>query len=46
MGECGFEGGADVRIGAILAFQDVNADAYGPANIGVRPARIGNPASV
>jgi sterol desaturase/sphingolipid hydroxylase (fatty acid hydroxylase superfamily) len=46
MGECGFEGGADVRVGAILAFKDVNADAYGPANIGVRPARIGSPTPV
>ncbi|HEY8009535.1 MAG TPA: sterol desaturase family protein [Rudaea sp.] len=38
MGECGFEGGADARIGAMLAFQDVNAQVYGPGNIGVRPA--------
>jgi len=42
MGECGFEGGADLRIGAMLAFEDVNAAAYGPGNIGVRPG-LGRP---
>ena len=38
MGECGFEGGADERLGAMLAFVDVNAPAYGEASRGVRPA--------
>ena len=42
MGECGFEGGADLRIGAMLAFDDVNAAAYGPGNLGVRPG-LGHP---
>jgi len=37
MGECGLEGDADLRVGAMLAFQDVNARFYGPHNIGVRP---------
>ena len=37
MGECGFEGGADLRMGAMLAFADVNAAAYGPGSRGVRP---------
>jgi sterol desaturase/sphingolipid hydroxylase (fatty acid hydroxylase superfamily) len=38
MGECGFEGGADRRLGAMLAFVDVNAAAYGAGNRGVKPA--------
>jgi sterol desaturase/sphingolipid hydroxylase (fatty acid hydroxylase superfamily) len=38
MGECGFEGGADRRLGAMLAFVDVNAPAYGAGNRGVKPA--------
>ena len=38
MGECGFEGGADERLGAMLAFVDVNAPAYGAASRGVKPA--------
>ena len=38
MGECGFEGGADERLGAMLAFVDVNAPAYGEASRGVKPA--------
>jgi sterol desaturase/sphingolipid hydroxylase (fatty acid hydroxylase superfamily) len=42
MGECGFEGGADVRIGPMLAFEDVNAAAYGPGSRGVRPG-LGRP---
>jgi sterol desaturase/sphingolipid hydroxylase (fatty acid hydroxylase superfamily) len=45
MGECGFAGGADARVGAILGFKGVNADAYGPGNIGVKPARIGGTAA-
>ncbi len=40
-GECGFEGGRDLRMGAMLAFQDVNAELYGPGNRGV-PARDGD----
>jgi sterol desaturase/sphingolipid hydroxylase (fatty acid hydroxylase superfamily) len=35
-GECGFDAPADRRIGAILAFQDVNQPAYGPSSRGVR----------
>ena len=38
MGECGFEGGADERLGAMLAFVDVNAPGYGEASRGVKPA--------
>jgi sterol desaturase/sphingolipid hydroxylase (fatty acid hydroxylase superfamily) len=37
LGECGFEAGADMRIGAMFAFQDVNTATYGAGNIGVRP---------
>jgi len=37
LGECGFESGADLRLGAMLAFDDVNAPLYGPASRGVRP---------
>ena len=40
-GECGFEGGRDQRIGAMLLFADVNAEPYGVGSRGVRPA---NPA--
>ena len=35
-GECGFDSPADRRVGAILAFQDVNRPAYGPSSRGVR----------
>jgi sterol desaturase/sphingolipid hydroxylase (fatty acid hydroxylase superfamily) len=38
MGECGFEAGADLKLGAILAFADVNAPQYGPGNLGAKPA--------
>ena len=38
MGECGFEGDADRRLAAMLAFADVNAPSYGAGNRGVRPA--------
>ncbi len=31
MGECGFEGGADLKLGSILAFADVNAARTAPA---------------
>lgn len=37
MGECGFEAGADRRLGAMLAFADVNAPFYGPGNLGAKP---------
>jgi len=36
-GECGFDGGADRRLGAMLAFEDVNAAAYGPGSRGRKP---------
>jgi sterol desaturase/sphingolipid hydroxylase (fatty acid hydroxylase superfamily) len=38
MGECGFEPGADARMGAMLAFADVNAPLYGPGSLGAKPA--------
>ena len=37
LGKCGFEGGADMRYGAMLAFADVNTPQYGPGSRGVRP---------
>lgn len=37
LGECGFEIPADARIGAMLAFADVNAPLYGAANLGQDP---------
>ena len=37
MGECGFEAGADRRLGAMLAFADVNAPLYGPGSLGAKP---------
>lgn len=33
-GECGFDRGADRRLGAMLAFVDVNAAQYGPGSLG------------
>lgn len=39
-GDVGFEGGADRRIGAMLALADVNAPAYGPASLGRRAAAV------
>jgi len=36
-GECGFEGPADKRIGAMLALRDVNETAYGRLSRGVSP---------
>ena len=39
MGECGFEAGGDERLGAMLAFTDVNAGAYGAGSRGVKPGR-------
>jgi sterol desaturase/sphingolipid hydroxylase (fatty acid hydroxylase superfamily) len=40
-GECGFESPADRRVGAMLAWRDVNEPVYGPANRGAAttPAR-------
>jgi len=43
-GECGFEGGADRKLGAMLAFRDVNAESYGAGNLGQKHrAAPGNP---
>ena len=39
-GECGFEGGADRRLGAMMAFADVNAAAYGPGRRGRKPEPV------
>jgi sterol desaturase/sphingolipid hydroxylase (fatty acid hydroxylase superfamily) len=36
-GECGFEAPADRRLGAMLAFADVNARVYGPGSRGAAP---------
>jgi sterol desaturase/sphingolipid hydroxylase (fatty acid hydroxylase superfamily) len=41
MGECGFEAGADEKLGAMLAFADVNAPLYGPGNLGAKPRPAG-----
>jgi sterol desaturase/sphingolipid hydroxylase (fatty acid hydroxylase superfamily) len=38
LGKCGFEQGADTRLGAMLRFADVNAPLYGPGNLGQRPS--------
>jgi sterol desaturase/sphingolipid hydroxylase (fatty acid hydroxylase superfamily) len=38
LGECGFEDGADRRMGAMLTFADVNAPLYGPGSLGAKPA--------
>ncbi len=35
-GEAGFEASASRRLGAMLAFRDVNANDYGPASLGVK----------
>jgi hypothetical protein len=45
MGECGFEAGADRKLGAMLAFADVNAPLYGPGNLGAKAAATGSFAS-
>jgi sterol desaturase/sphingolipid hydroxylase (fatty acid hydroxylase superfamily) len=37
-GECGFDGPADRRLGAMLAWRDVNREQYGPGSIGVNSA--------
>jgi sterol desaturase/sphingolipid hydroxylase (fatty acid hydroxylase superfamily) len=44
MGECGFEAGADRKLGAMLAFADVNAPLYGPGNLGAKAAVTGSSA--
>ena len=41
MGECGFEAGADRRMGAMFAFADVNAPLYGPGSLGAKSMRQG-----
>jgi sterol desaturase/sphingolipid hydroxylase (fatty acid hydroxylase superfamily) len=41
-GECGFEAPADLQVGSMLAFGDVNGPIYGPGSRGARP---GTPAS-
>lgn len=38
-GACGFETPADRRIGAMLAFQDVNRDVYGAGSLGQQTAQ-------
>jgi sterol desaturase/sphingolipid hydroxylase (fatty acid hydroxylase superfamily) len=40
LGKCGFEDGADERLGAMLAFADANAPLYGPGNLGQRPSTL------
>lgn len=39
IGECGFEEPADRRMGAMLAFRDVNAPMYGAGNLGASRSR-------
>jgi len=36
-GECGFEAGADRRMGPMFGFADVNASLYGPGSLGAKP---------
>jgi len=38
MGDCGFEAGADRKLGAMLAFADVNAPLYGSGSLGAKSA--------
>ena len=40
-GECGFEQGGHRRLGAMLAFADVNAPVYGAGSRGVKPDAAG-----
>lgn len=44
-GECGFEAPADRRLGAMLAWQDVNAPLYGEASRGARAVPSARPAN-
>jgi sterol desaturase/sphingolipid hydroxylase (fatty acid hydroxylase superfamily) len=46
LGECGFEGGGDRRLGEMLAFEDVNASLYGIDSRGVRPSPTGSESPV
>jgi sterol desaturase/sphingolipid hydroxylase (fatty acid hydroxylase superfamily) len=39
-GECGFEQNGDRKLGAMLAFTDVNAPLYGTNNRGVKPGAV------
>jgi len=42
-GECGFDAPADRRIGAMLAWRDVNEDSYGSGSRGAQPAALAAP---
>lgn len=46
LGECGFEHGGDRRLGAMLAFKDVNEPLYGAGSRGVSPAGGGSTPAV
>ena len=46
IGECGFEGPADRRFGAMLAFADVNAPIYGPGSLGAKAVMASHPGGV
>jgi sterol desaturase/sphingolipid hydroxylase (fatty acid hydroxylase superfamily) len=46
LAQCGFEAGADRRIGAMLALCDVNEGLYGPRSRGLRPVRATPPRAV
>ncbi len=39
MGECGFDAGADRKLGAMLFLADVNAPLYGQDSLGAKPRR-------
>jgi sterol desaturase/sphingolipid hydroxylase (fatty acid hydroxylase superfamily) len=43
-GECGFEAGGERKMGAMLAFSDVNVPLYGPDSRGVKPLPSPTPA--
>ncbi|HTP46449.1 MAG TPA: sterol desaturase family protein [Casimicrobiaceae bacterium] len=45
MGECGFDGDADRKLGAMLAFADVNEPLYGPGSRGQKARREAAPAA-
>jgi sterol desaturase/sphingolipid hydroxylase (fatty acid hydroxylase superfamily) len=46
IGECGFERPADRRLGAMLAFVDVNAPIYGRGSLGAKPVKASHPVGV
>ena len=46
LGECGFDAGADRRMGAMLGFVDVNAPLYGAGSRGVKPSTAGLPTTI